>query len=481
LGAFASVGRLCPVYNSGQILFDFGLKNNKLEIHFQTGGRAVTKTKEDVLRLIDDAEVRYIRLNFTDILGRLKGMSITRSEIEAVLERGQGFDGSSIEGFVRIEESDLMAIPDLKTFRVIPWDIGGERTAMMMCDIQNPDGSPYDGDPRAVLKRILAKLAEKGLNAFMGPELEFFYFKDETAPQILDQSGYFDYGSFDLGTQVVKKTTTALELMGIPVECSHHEVAPSQQEIDLKYQEALVMADFAQIYKFVVKEVAAENEIYASFMPKPIFGINGSGMHNHMSLFKGDTNLFYSKEDPYQLSEMARYFMAGILMHIKEITLVLNQWVNSYKRLVSGYEAPVYISWGRRNRSSLVRVPLFKAGHEKSTRVELRSPDPACNPYLAFAVMLAAGLAGIDNKYKLPDPIEENIFEMTPEERIKKKIDALPGSLENAIRETEKSALVKETLGKHIFEQLIANKKVEWDEYRIAVSNHEIEKYLPFL
>lgn len=441
----------------------------------------MTKTKEDVLRQIDDADVHYIRLNFTDILGRLKGMSITRSEIEAVLERGQGFDGSSIEGFVRIEESDLMAIPDLRTFRIIPWEIGGERTAMMFCDIQNPDGTPYAGDPRWVLRRALEKISQKGWTAYLGPEIEFFYFKDETAPQIIDQSGYFDYGSFDIATQVVKKTVTALELIGIPVECSHHEVAPSQQEIDLKYQEALVMADFAQIYKFVVKEVAAENEIYASFMPKPIFSENGSGMHTHMSLFKDDNNLFFKKDDPYHLSDTARYFMAGLLTHIREITLILNQWVNSYKRLVVGYEAPVYLSWGRRNRSSLIRVPMYRLGHEKSTRIELRSPDPACNPYLAFSLMLSAGLLGIEKKYQPPEPIEENIFTMSKEKRTELKISALPDSLENAIKETEKSKLVRETLGDHIFDQLIANKKVEWDNYRIAVSKHEIDTYLPFL
>lgn len=431
--------------------------------------------------MIDDADVHYVRLNFTDILGRLKGMSITRSEIETVLERGQAFDGSSIEGFVRIEESDLMAIPDLRTFRVIPWEIGGEKTAMMFCDIQLPDGKPYDGDPRWVLQKVLQKYAKKGWTAYLGPEIEFFYFKDESNPELLDQSGYFDYGAFDLGTHVVKKTVAALELMGIPVECSHHEVAPSQHEIDLKYQEALVMADFAQIYRFVVKEVAAENEIYASFMPKPIFGENGSGMHTHMSIFDGDKNLFYAKDAPYHLSDIARYFMAGILHHIKDLTLVLNQWVNSYKRLVVGYEAPVYVSWGRRNRSSLIRVPMFKAGHEKSTRVELRSPDPACNPYLAFALMLGAGLEGIENKYPLPEPIEENIFTMTKEKREKFKIDALPDSLENAIRLTEKSKLVRDVLGDHIFETLIANKKVEWDNYRINVTKYEIDTYLPFL
>lgn len=431
--------------------------------------------------MIDDADVHYVRLNFTDILGRLKGMSITRSEIETVLERGQAFDGSSIEGFVRIEESDLMAIPDLRTFRVIPWEIGGEKTAMMFCDIQMPDGKPYDGDPRWMLQKILSKFAKKGWTAYLGPEIEFFYFKDETSPELLDKSGYFDYGAFDLGTHVVKKTVAALELMGIPVECSHHEVAPSQHEIDLKYQEALVMADFAQIYRFVVKEVAAENEIYASFMPKPIIGENGSGMHTHMSIFEGDRNLFFSKDAPYHLSDMARHFMAGILHHIKDLTLVLNQWVNSYKRLVVGYEAPVYVSWGRRNRSSLIRVPMFKAGHEKSTRVELRSPDPACNSYLAFALMLGAGLDGIENKYPLPEPIEENIFTMSKDKREKLKIDALPDSLENAIRLTEKSKLVRDILGDHIFETLIANKRVEWDNYRINVTKYEVDTYLPFL
>lgn len=441
----------------------------------------MTKTREDVLRIIDEAEVHHIRLNFTDILGRLKGIAITRTEIEKVLENGQGFDGSSIEGFVRIEESDLIAVPDLVTFRIIPWDIGGEKTAMMFCDIQNPDGTPYEGDPRWVLKKILKKLSERGWTSYMGPEIEYFYFANPDSPEIIDQGGYFDYGSADIGTQVRKMTIAALERIGIPVEASHHEVAPSQQEIDLKYQEALVMADFAQIYKFVVREIAAENELFASFMPKPIFGENGSGMHTHMSLFNGGQNLFYDKKTPYQLSKLAGQFVAGLLMHIKEITLVLNQWVNSYKRLVAGYEAPVYLSWGRRNRSSLIRVPMLKTGHEQSTRIELRSPDPACNPYLVFALMLAAGMAGIEGKYKLPDPIEENIFTMSPEKREKLSIESLPDSLENAVREMEKSELVRETLGDHIFNKLIANKKVEWDAYREKVTDFEIEKYFPYL
>ncbi len=441
----------------------------------------MTRTKEDILRIISDSEVHYVRLNFTDILGRLKGIAITSSELEKVLEQGQGFDGSSIEGFVRIEESDLMAIPDYRTFRVIPWEIGGEKTAMMFCDIQTPDGEPYEGDPRRVLRRMLKKIEDRGWTFFLGPELEYFYFSDDTEPEILDRAGYFDYGPADIGTQLRKRTSAALERMGIPVECSHHEVAPSQQEIDLRYQEALVMADFVQIYKFVVKEIAMQGDVFASFMPKPIFGENGSGMHCHMSIFEGDSNLFYDKNAPNHLSKAAGYFTAGILSHIKEITLILNQWVNSYKRLVVGFEAPVYISWGTRNRSSLIRVPVFKAGHNKSTRIEVRSPDPGCNPYLVFAILLAAGLEGIDNEYPLPDPVEGNIFTMTAEERIAYNIDALPSSLENAIRAMEKSDLVRNALGDHIFETLIANKIVEWDAYRIDVSNFEIDKYLPFL
>lgn len=441
----------------------------------------MTKSKEDVLRLVDEAGVRYIRLCFTDILGKIKGMSITRSEFEQVLAEGQGFDGSSVEGFARIDESDLMAIPDPLTFRVIPWEIAGEKIAMMFCDIQNPDGTPYDGDPRWVLKRQLAKLQDKGWTFFVGPELEYFYFENDKETGILDNAGYFDYESVDVGTQLRKKTVNALELMDIPVECSHHEVAPSQHEIDLKYQEALVMADFAQVYKFVVKEVALENDMYATFMPKPMFGVNGSGMHCHMSLFKGDKNLFFDPKSEYNLSKTARQFTAGILTHVQEITLVLNQWVNSYKRLVPGYEAPVYIGWGRRNRSSLVRVPQYRLGKERATRIELRSPDPSANPYLTFALMLAAGLKGIEKGYELPKPIEENIFEMTPEQKEKLKIQTLPGSLQEAIELAEGSALVKEVLGDHVFNKLIQNKKIEWDQYRIHVGGYELGKYLPML
>jgi len=439
----------------------------------------VTKTKEDILRLIDEAEVRYIRLCFTDILGKIKGMSITRSEIEQVLEEGQGFDGSSIEGFARIDESDLMAIPDPVTFRIIPWEIAGERVAMMFCDIQEPDGRPYEGDPRWVLKRTLRQLTDKGWTFYVGPEMEYFYFANDEEPGILDQAGYFDYQSVDIGTQLRKKTVNALELLDISVECSHHEVAPSQHEIDLKYQEALVMADFAQVYRFTVKEIAMENELYATFMPKPIFGENGSGMHCHMSIFEKDKNLFFDKKAEYNLSKMARHFVAGLLRHIQEITLVLNQWSNSYKRLVPGYEAPVYLSWGRRNRSSLVRVPMYRTGKEQATRVELRSPDPAANPYLAFAVMLAAGMKGINEKYDLPDPVEKNIFGMPEEE--KAGFETLPDSLERAIEIAENSEMLKEALGDHVFRKLIQNKKIEWEQYRMHVSQWELEKYLPML
>ena len=441
----------------------------------------MTKTREDVLRLIDEAGIRYIRLCFTDILGTIKGMSIARSEIEQVLDEGQGFDGSSVEGFARIEESDLMAVPDPLTFRIIPWEISGEKVAMLFCDITHPDGTPYEGDPRWVLKRNLARLHDKGWTFYVGPEIEYFYFESQNKPLPLDQDGYFDYGSVDIGAEVRKAAVNALEAIDISVECSHHEVAPSQHEIDLKYQEALVMADFAQVYRFVIKQVAMHHKIYATFMPKPVFGINGSGMHCHMSLFKGERNLFFDASEEYNLSTMARQFTAGLLKHVQEITLVLNQWVNSYKRLVPGYEAPVYISWGRRNRSSMVRVPMYRPGKERATRIELRSPDPAANPYLTFACMLAAGIKGIEDKYELCPPIEENIYTMSEERKAGLNIDTLPNSLENAVRQLEASSLAREALGDHVFNKLLENKKIEWDSYRMHVSSYEQDKYLPML
>lgn len=441
----------------------------------------MARTKEDVLRLIDKNEVKYIRLWFTDILGYLKGMSITRSEIEAVLEHGQGFDGSSIEGFVRIEESDLNAVADLDTFTIFPWNINSERVALVFCDIQTPDGKPYEGDSRYVLKRVLNEIAQDGYAAYLGPEMEYFYFKNSQSPEIIDKGGYFDYATVDMATKMRKKTTTALESIGVQVECSHHEVAPSQQEIDLKYQDALKMADYSMIYRLVVKEIALAEGYYATFMPKPIFGVNGSGMHVHQSLFKDGRNAFFSRDDQYNLSGVAKSYVAGLLKYIKEICLVTNQWVNSYKRLVPGYEAPVYISWGRRNRSSLVRVPMYRLGREEATRVELRNPDPACNPYLAFAAMIAAGYEGVKNGYKLGEPIEENIYHMNERRRKRLKIDTLPNSLENAIREFKKSKLMRQVLGAHLYEKLIDNKMVEWDRYRISITGYEIDNYLPVL
>ncbi len=440
------------------------------------------KTKDEVLALIDENKVKYIRLWFTDILGQLKGMSITRSEIEHVLDEGQGFDGSSIEGFVRIQESDLVAMPDLNTFRILPWSVNDEKVALFICDVLKPDGAPFVGDPRYVLRRVLAEAAEKGWSFFCGPELEYFYFPRKDDPSPLDEGGYFDYSTVSVGTRMRKAAASALETMGIPVECTHHEVAPSQHEIDLHYQEALVMADFVMFYRLTIKELALREGYYATFMPKPIFGQNGSGMHIHQSLFENERNIFFDpKEKKYHLSEEARHYIGGIFRYVKEICLVLSQWVNSYKRLVPGYEAPAYICWGTRNRSALVRIPEYKPGKEKTTRIEIRSPDPACNPYLVFAVVLAAGLKGIEEKIEPPSPVEMDIFGLSDKERAELNIDCLPGSLEEAIREFEKSQLAKETLGEHIFHSLIANKKVEWDRYRIHVSNYELEKYLPWL
>ncbi len=439
------------------------------------------KDAAEALKIIDDKGIKYIRLWFADVLGTLKGMTITRSEIEHVFENGQGFDGSSIEGFVRIEESDLMAFPDLSTFTVFPWSINGERIASVFCDIKTPHGEPYMGDTRHVLRRMVDKLKAEGYTAYMGPEIEFFYLKNSKSADPMDSGGYFDYSTAEETTVLRKAAVGALEDIGIPVECSHHEVAPGQHEIDLKYQDALRMADFAMMYRLVIKEQALSRGYYATFMPKPIFGVNGSGMHTHQSLFKNGRNAFFNPSDQYHLSDMAKNYIAGILVHIKEICLVTNQWVNSYKRLVPGYEAPVYISWGRRNRSSLVRVPMYQLGHENATRIELRSPDPACNPYLAFAAMLAAGYDGIKKGYPLPEPVEENIFEMDTKALRRHKIDTLPGSLMEALNLFRKSELMKEVLCDHIFETLVNNKTVEWDNFRVAVTDFEINNYLKSL
>ena len=436
---------------------------------------------EDVRRIVEEKDISFIQFWFTDVLGVLKSFAITPSELDEGLTEGMGFDGSSIEGFARIEESDMIARPDPTTFQLVPWRSNERPVARMFCDILNPDGTPYEGDPRYVLKRLLKTIEERGYTFYLGPELEYFYFKDDKRREILDEGGYFDSRPLDMGSNLRRDTIFALQAMGIQVEYSHHEVAPSQHEIDLRYQEALKMADNTITYRLVVKEIARQHGVYATFMPKPIFGQNGSGMHVHQSLFKGDENAFYDPNDKYNLSDLAKYYIAGLMRHAPEITAVCNQWVNSYKRLVPGYEAPVYVSWARRNRSAMIRVPMYKPGKETATRMEFRSPDPSCNPYLAFAVMLGAGLKGIEKKYELPDPIEEDIFEMNPAERKAHGITDLPGNLYAGILATEQSDLVREILGEHVFNKFIENKRIEWDNYRTHVSQFEIDKYLPKL
>ena len=439
------------------------------------------ETKSDVLKLVKEKNVSFIQFWFTDVLGILKSFAVTPSELEEGLEEGMGFDGSSIEGFARIEESDMIAMPDPSTFQFLPWRPHDRPVARMFCDILQPDGSHYEGDPRYVLKKMTRKLAENGYKAYMGPELEFFCLESQDNPVPIDKGGYFDNRPLDLGSDLRREMIFALQDMGIRVEYSHHEVAPSQHEIDLRYDEALIMADKTMTYRIVVKEIALKNGFFATFMPKPIFGENGSGMHVHQSLFKGDINGFYDAQDQYHLSSVAKSYIAGIMRHAREIAAVTNQWVNSYKRLVPGYEAPVYISWARRNRSAMVRVPMYKPGKEEATRIEFRSPDPACNPYLAFAVMLAAGVKGIEENYPLADPIEEDIYEMDEASRARAGIESLPGNLFEALQEVEKSELVRETLGDHIFNKFIENKKIEWDRYRTHVSRYEIENYLPIM
>ncbi len=441
----------------------------------------IFKTEEDVRNIVKDTEVSFIQFWFTDVLGILKSFAVTPSELDEGLTEGMGFDGSSIEGFARIEESDMIAKPDPTTFQFLPWRPGDRPVARMFCDILQPDGSPYEGDPRYVLKRVLQKAADKGYTFYLGPELEYFYFEGNGAPKIIDKGGYFDARPLDLGSDLRRETIFALQDMGVQIEYSHHEVAPSQHEIDMRYDEGLKMADKTMTLRIVVKEIARQQGFYATFMPKPIFGENGSGMHTHQSLFKGENNAFFDANDQYNLSNVAKYYIAGIMKHAREIAAITNQWVNSYKRLVPGYEAPVYVSWARRNRSAMVRVPMYKPGKEQATRIEFRSPDPTCNPYLAFAVMLAAGLKGVEEKYELPNPVEEDIYEMDEAARGRAGIDSLPGNLFEAIQEVEKSDVVRKTLGDHIFNKFVENKKIEWDCYRTHVSKFEIEKYLPIM
>jgi glutamine synthetase len=440
------------------------------------------ESKEYVLKTAKEHDVKFIRLWFTDILGMLKSFAITVEELEGALEDGMGFDGSSIEGFARIDESDMVALPDPDTFQLVPWrPLEHRAVARMFCDIIKPGGEPFEGDPRYVLKKNLKRAADLGYTFYVGPELEYFYFKDSSGTEALDAGGYFDMTTLDAATDLRRETVLNLEELGIGVEYSHHEVAPSQHEIDMRYTDALTMADNVMTYRLVVKQIALNHGVYATFMPKPVFGINGSGMHVHQSLFKGGRNAFFDPKDSYHLSQTARSYIAGLLKHAPALTAITNQWVNSYKRLVPGYEAPVYLSWARRNRSDLIRVPEYKPGKENATRIEFRSPDPACNPYLAFSVMLAAGLDGIEKGLQAPEPIEENVYEMSEAERKKRGIGTLPPDLLEAIQLTEQSDMVRQALGDHVFQAFITNKKIEWNQYRTQVTEYELKKYLPVL
>jgi len=447
-----------------------------------TDKKSREEAKQYVLKMAKEHDVKFVRLWFTDILGFLKSFAIPVQELDGALEEGVGFDGSSIEGFVRIDESDMIAMPDPNTFQLLPWRPKEHAAvARMFCDIFTPSKEPFEGDPRYVLKKNLKRAAEMGYTYYVGPELEYFYFRDNKATEPLDAGGYFDMDPHDAATDLRRDTVLTLQEMGITIDKSHHEVATSQHEIDMQYTDALSMADNVMTYRLVVKEIALKYGVYATFMPKPVFGINGSGMHVHQSLFKGDTNAFFDPHGKYYLSKVGLGFVAGLLKYAPEITAITSQWVNSYKRLVPGYEAPVYISWAQRNRSDLIRLPVYKVGKEKETRFELRSPDPACNPYLCFSVMLTAGLAGIEEGLEPPAPVEENVYHMTDEERKKRGIGQLPGSLLEAIQLTEKSALVRKALGDHVFNAFINNKKTEWNRYRIHVTDYELSRYLPIL
>jgi len=444
----------------------------------------VDKQQEYVLRTVEERDIRFVRLWFTDVLGTLKSVAVTSSELEGAFTEGIGFDGSAVDGFARVQESDMLAVPDASSFQVLPWrgDRGDQAgVARMFCDIRTPEGEPFAADPRHVLRRNLARAADMGFSFYVHPEIEFFLFAGPDDPTPLDSGGYFDLTPDDVQQDFRRHVITTLEAMGISVEYSHHEVAPSQHEIDLRYADALTMADNVMTYRHVVKEVAMQHGVYATFMPKPLEDHWGSAMHTHVSLFDGDTNAFYDASDPYHLSATAKKFMAGLLAHSPEITAVCCQWVNSYKRLIPGFEAPVYISWGRHNRSSLIRVPMYKPNKPSSARIEYRAPDPACNPYLAFAVILAAGLRGIEKDYELPPEAEDNIYEMTDQERRAAGIGSLPRNLDEALSLMEESELVAEALGEHVFEFFLRNKRVEWDEYRSQVTPYELRKYLPTL
>jgi len=439
---------------------------------------------EFVLRAVEEQNIRFIRLWFTDVLGSLKSVAIAPAELEGALSEGVGFDGSAIEGYARVFESDMVARPDASTFQVLPWRDQAP-TARLFCDIDLPDGSPANADPRYVLKRALARAAQAGFTFYTHPEIEFYLFAHPvapgTAPVPLDSGGYFDHTNLDEGTSFRRDAITLLEQMGIPVEFSHHEAGPGQHEIDLRYTDALTMADAIMTFRVVLKEVATGQGIAASFMPKPFAEHPGSGMHTHMSLFEGDRNAFYDAADEVRLSGVGRSFVAGLLAHAREITAVTNQWVNSYKRLAGGGEAPSYVCWGRSNRSALVRLPLFSPDRAAAARVEYRAIDGACNPYLAYALLLNAGLDGIERGLPLPVEAEDNVWELTDRERRALGIEALPRSLNEAIELMEASELVATTLGEHVFEFFLRNKRAEYEAYRRQVTPWELATLLPRL
>jgi glutamine synthetase len=440
------------------------------------------KARKDVLKRINDEGIEFVLLWFTDIEGHLKSFAVTPSEIEGALDDGMGFDGSSITGFNAIEESDMVAIPDPDTFQLMPWREGEAKVGRMICDVVTPDGRPYEGDPRYVLRRALERMKSMGFDTFnVGPELEYFLFENDKGTETLDEGGYFAMTTLDAASDLRQQTVRALEGVGIEIEYVHHEVGPSQHEIDMRFAPALKMADNTITYRLIVKEIAKKAGFHATFMPKPLFGENGSGMHTHMSLFNEGRNSFFDEADEWHLSAVGKAFIAGQLHHAREISAVFAQWVNSYKRLVPGFEAPVYVAWSRRNRSALVRIPLYKPGAEQATRAELRCPDPACNPYLTFATLLHAGLEGIEQGYELPAPMETNLYHLTAEQRAERGIVGLPETLGEAVTELSHSDLARKALGNHVFDRYVELKRKEWDEYRVQLTQWEMDRYLAVL
>ncbi|NYE03024.1 glutamine synthetase [Kineosphaera limosa] len=443
------------------------------------------RQQEFVLRTIEERDIRFVRLWFTDVLGTLKSVAVAPAELEGAFDEGLGFDGSAIEGFSRITESDMLVRPDPSTFQVLPWRGSPPGTARMFGDILMPDGTPSYADPRFVLRRALAKAADMGFSFYTHPEIEFFLFKTPIKPgqppEPVDQAGYFDHVPQGLGQDFRRRAITMLESMGISVEFSHHETGPGQQEIDLRYADALSTADNIMTFRTVIKEVALQQDCFASFMPKPLSTAQGSGMHTHLSLFEGDRNVFFEAGGRYQLSKVARQFIAGLLAHGSEITAVTNQWVNSYKRLWGGGEAPAYVCWGHNNGSAMVRVPMYKPHKENSSRIEVRTLDPACNPYLAFAVLLMAGLDGVERELELPEEAEDDVWALTEAERQALGIDPLPTSLHEAIQTMERSDFVAQVLGEHVFDVFLRNKRREWTDYRAQVTPLELERLLPVL